>query len=252
MLLSTQRRLSRQKMLSLLEELGASSSPISSLYFPPGLSLPEIEKIVRTVFSPEEVLTDLLRMISRSPTGAVLFWGEEHKYLVLPPFLIAEKWVSSTCEVEPLRSLLQREYTVALILVRLGTYAIGVFQGERLLSSKVGTGLVHSRHRQGGSSAHRFERHREKQMESFFSRICAHAREQLEPHARQLDFLIYGGTPETLLAFRKQCRYLHEFDGRTLGLLLNVREPKQATLETAIGEAWASRVTQWHEEGVSD
>jgi hypothetical protein len=51
---------------------------------------------------------------------------------------------------------------------------------------------VHSRHRQGGSSAHRFERHREKQIESFFTRVCGHAQEHLEPYLKQLDHVIYG------------------------------------------------------------
>ena len=58
--------------------------------------------------------------------------------------------------------MLHKEFILGLIIVRLGEYGVGVFQGENLLSSKVGTGLVHSRHRQGGSSSHRFERHRDK------------------------------------------------------------------------------------------
>ena len=136
---------------------------------------------------------------------------------------------------------------MGLVLVRMGAYGIGVVQGEKLLSSKVGTGLVHARHRQGGSSSHRFERHREKQMETFFTRVCGHAREQLEPYARQLEYVIYGGTRETLLDFRKQCHFLHQFDNRTLDLLLNIREPKQSGLQEAIQEAWSSRVIQWNE-----
>jgi len=163
----------------------------------------------------------------------------------MPPFPVTEEKFSNTCEIEPLYSLMHKEFLIALVLVRLGVYGIGIFRGERLLSSKVGTGLVHARHRQGGSSAHRFERHREKQMETFFTRVCTHAREQIEPNARQLDYIIYGGTKETILDFRKQCHFLHEFDSRMLERLLNVREPKQSGLAEAIQEAWSSRVVQW-------
>ncbi len=248
MLYPVQRKLSRKRMLSLLEELEASASSVCSLYFPPRVPVPEVEKTVGSVMKLEQAPADLSRQIYSSPTGAVLFWGDRHKYLSLPPFPIREKWVTGTCDVEPLRALLGREPVLALILVRLGAYGIGVFKGEKIVSSKVGTGLVHSRHRQGGSSAHRFERHREKQMESFFTRVCAHAREQLEPYARQLDFVIYGGTRETLLSFRKQCHSLREFDSRTLDRLLNIREPKQANLEEAIGDAWSSRLIEWREE----
>lgn len=245
MLIPIKRRLSRQSTLNLLDRLESSSSPMSSLCFTPGIQKTEVEKLLREVLGTEEALPEIAREIARSSTGAGLFWGEEHRYLILAPFPVSRRVVASTCDVEPVRSILQRELKVALILVRLGAYAIGVFQGERLLSSKVGRGLVHSRHRQGGSSAHRFERHREKQMESFFSRICEHTREQLEPHARQLDFVIYGGTRDTVLLFRKQCRYLQGFDSKTLDSLLNIREPRQATLEAAIGEAWSSQVIEW-------
>ena len=196
---------------------------------------------------PEKVPEEIPGFIAKSPTGAVMFWGDQNRYLVIPPFSITENRILGTCEIEPLRSLLERKLTIALVLVRLGAYAIGVFKGQTLLSSKVGTGLVHSRHRQGGSSAHRFERHREKQMESFFTRICTHAREQLEPYVRQIDFLLYGGTRDTLLTFRKQCHFLRNFDGRTLQSLLNVREPRQSSLNLAIDEAWSSQVYEWHE-----
>ena len=115
------------------------------------------------------------------------------------------------------------------------------------MTSKVGTGLVHARHRQGGSSSHRFERHRLKQMETFFTNVCEHAREQLEPYSRQLEYLVYGGTRQTLLDFRKQCHFLRQFDTRTLDVLLNIREPKRAGIEEAVQEAWSSRVIEWKE-----
>jgi peptide subunit release factor 1 (eRF1) len=112
----------------------------------------------------------------------------------------------------------------------------------------VGTGLVHSRHRQGGSSAHRFERHREKQIESFFDRVCGHVREHLEPYVKQLDYVIYEGERHTLLSFHKQCEFLQQFDDRVLGTTLHVREPRQTTLEAAIGQAWSSDVIVWEED----
>ena len=196
----------------------------------------------------QEVLPDIADIVGHSKTGAVIFWGEQYKYLVLPPFPIKERLFSSGYDVEPLCSLLQQELTLALILIRLGAYAVGVFQGEQLVSSKVGTGLVHSRHRQGGSSAHRFERHREKQIESFFTRVCTHVQENLEPYAKQLSYIIYGGERHTLLSFRKQCEFLQQFDDRTLAKTLNVREPKQATLEAAISQVWSSEVFVWIED----
>jgi len=236
-------------MLQLLDELEDAESPATSLYIPHDLPASEVEKTLKAPLGPgvEEVISDIAEAVGRSKTGTVILWGEQGKYLVLPPFPIKEKLFASGYDVEPLRALLQQDLTVALILLRLGAYAVGVFQGEKLVSSKVGTGLVHSRHKKGGSSAHRFERHREKQIEYFFTRVCHHVQERLEPYLQRLDYVIYGGERHTLLSFRKQCHFLQQLDERTLGTLLNVREPKQAALEAAITQVWSSEVIQWEE-----
>ncbi len=238
-------KLRKVRLLHLLEELHSNSIEIASLCVPPKASKADIEGMMESILDMKTVPGDLFSLIAESPTGAILFWGPQHRYLVMPPFPISEQKLSRTCEIEPLSSLLHKEFLIGLVLVRLGEYGIGVCKGERLLSSKVGTGLVHSRHRQGGSSSHRFERHREKQEETFFTRVCTYAREQLEPYARPLDYLVYGGTRETILDFRKQCHFLHQFDGRTLGLLLNIREPNHSGMADAIQDVWSSRVIQW-------
>ncbi len=247
MLTATRYKLNKVRMLHLLEELKANSIEIASLCIPPKSSKLNIEGLMETILDLKSLPEDVSSSMVESPTGAILFWGPHHRYLVMPPFPLRQEKASNVCEIEPLHTLLHREFMVGLILVRLGAYGIGVVQGEKLLTSKVGTGLVHARHRQGGSSSHRFERHREKQMETFFTRVCGHVREQLEPYERQLEYVLYGGVRETLLDFRKQCHFLHQFDNRTLDLLLNIREPKQSGLIEAIKESWSSRVIQWDE-----
>ncbi len=237
--------LSKVRLLHLLQELKANSIEVGSLCVSPGSSKTNIEGMMETILDMKTVSADLSNSIAESRTGGILFWGPHHRYLVMPPFPMAKESVSNTCEIEPLYSLMDKEFLLGLVIVRLGEYGIGVFRGEKLLSSKVGTGLVHSRHRQGGSSSHRFERHREKQIETFFTRVCLHAREQLEPYVKQLDYILYGGTRETILDFRKRCRFLNEFDNKTLDRLLNMREPKQSGLAEGIQEAWSSRVIQW-------
>ena len=234
-------------MLHRLDELAAAPAPARSLYLPPGSSPGEVAQILSDELAPEPMALSLAE-VAKSATGVVLFWGEQHKYLVRPPFPIGQRYSASGYDVEPLRALLRRDFIIAVILVRLGAYAIGVFQGEKLVSSKVGTGNIHQRHRQGGSSARRFERHRDKQIEYFFSRICTHAQEHLAPVAKELDYVVYGGTRFTVLSLRKQCLFLQHFDQRTLGRLLNVRQPRQATLAAAIEAVWSSEITQWREE----
>jgi hypothetical protein len=234
-------------MLKLLDELDTTPGRAVSLYIAPGVPLPKVEKMLITTPGTQTVFWDVVGEIAKSTTGVVLFWGEYLKYLVMPPFPVEESPVFQGYETGPLRSLIQKDYIIALILVRLGAYAIGVFQGEKLLSSKVGTGLVHARHKKGGSSQHRFERHRDKQIEFFFGNVCSRLQEQVGPYSNRIDYVFYGGERTTIGNFKKQCNYSKNLESHTVETLLNIRKPKQAPLEEAIGIVWTSRVVQWHD-----
>jgi peptide subunit release factor 1 (eRF1) len=107
---------------------------------------------------------------------------------------------------------------------------------------------VHARHKKGGSSQARFARHREKQIEQFLDRVCSHMREHIEPHARSLDYLVYGGARTTILSLRKRCPLLNQFEDRTLRMLLDIPEPRQIVLEKAIDTIWATDVIEWCED----
>lgn len=247
MLISHRRQLNRRRTLSLLEDISVAQEPSASLYLPPGQPPEVIELLLAGTTGLEGPISELKESLASSSTGGVLFWGTSYRILILPPFPVAIQRSFAIYEIIPLRSLLQCDFLIALVIVRLGDYAIGVFAGDKLKSSKVGTGLVHSRHRKGGSSQRRFERHREKQIESFFARICGHAREQIEPYTAQLDHLIYGGERHTLLNFRHQCRFLAQFDDRAADTILNIRRPRRDDLDRAIESIWSSRVIQWSE-----
>jgi hypothetical protein len=238
-------------MLGFLNELEAATSVARSLYLPPGLPPSELEDLLKQALETQATPEALTKLAVSSATGAVIFWGPSRRYLVLPPFPITEKHFAHGYDVEPLRSLLKHDFRVALILVRLGAYAVGLCQGESLVTSKVGTGLVHGRHKKGGSSQQRFQRHREKQIEFFLDRVCVHAREQLEPQARTVDYMVYGGAWTTILSLRKHCSFLEQLDNRTLSPLLDIPEPRKAVLETAIGRAWSTSLAEWHDDEAS-
>jgi peptide subunit release factor 1 (eRF1) len=232
-----QHRLRREHMARFLDDLEAQRRANASIYLPAGA------QALHHV--PEEVIN----RISRSKTGAALFLGEGLACAVIPPFPLPRSETFSGVSTAPLRALLERDRLIALIVVRLGDYGIGIFEGERRIGGKVGTGLVHARHRQGGSSSQRFARHREKQMEYLFERVCAHVRELLEPLGARLDHIIYGGEEHTLRAFRKQCPFLDRFEDRVLPWRLDIRKPRQTALEAAISEVWSSEVIEWSDSG---
>ncbi len=247
-LTSKKRTLSRARMLDFLEKLSVTpDEELTTLHLPPHLPAAKLENLLTEIPTPPDISTGLTNITCRSITGAVIFWSKQQKYLVIPPFTIIEKNITRSLDIKPLRSMLSHEYLVGLVLVRLGSYAIGLCHGEKLVSSKVGTGLVHGRHRQGGSSAHRFERHRDKQIEYFLTRVCQHAREQLEPYVKSMDYIVYGGARTTILLLQKQCHLLGKLETPTLPPLLDIPEPRQAVLETAVNRVWSSTVYEWQE-----
>ncbi len=241
--------LNRARTFALLNYLaGSSSDTDQSLYLPPRLSPIQLENLLSNLNISPKVSSELNKFSMTSPTGAVIFHAEGQIRLLVPPFPIQETTVFSAVEIKPLRSLLERDYLIGLVLVRLGSYGIGICRGEKLLSHKVGTGLVHGRHRQGGSSAHRFERHRDKQIESFLIRVCGHIREQFEPHEKLMDYLVYGGARTTILIAQKYCPWLEKLDKPTLPPLLDIPEPRLSVLKDAITRVWSSTVYEWSED----
>ncbi len=236
------------KTLDFLETLASSDEDFQTLYLPPNLPTKELENALSDLHSSVDVTDEFIDLAGRSATGAVFFIGAQNKYIVVPPFPVAEKSASQSLNTALLQSLLNRKYQIGIVLVRLGSYAVGLCRGDKLVSSKVGTGLVHGRHRQGGSSAHRFERHRDKQIESFLIRVCGHVREQLEPYVKSMDYIIYGGARTTILTLQKYCPLLMKLEKPTLPPLLNIPEPRRAVLKSAISRIWSSTIYSWTED----
>jgi hypothetical protein len=233
--------LSRAKTLALLDYLvGSSSNTDQSLYLPPRFSPIQLENLLNNINESPKVTKELNSITTASPTGAAIYRAEGQIRLVIPPIPIKETTIFPSVEIAPLRALLERDYLIGLVLVRLGSYAIGVCRGDKLVSSKVGTGLIHGRHRQGGSSAHRFERHRDKQIESFLIRVCGHIREQLEPYVKAMDYIVYGGARTTILMAQKYCPWLEKLDKPTLPPLLDIPEPRLPILKTSVSRIWSS------------
>lgn len=245
MLTSRRFRLGRSKMLDFLEELSSAEGGAVSLHLPSGTPSGQIGACLDEAAAICPMPDGIDEIITGSETGAVAFWGAAKKCIVLPPFPITVESTADGYAVGPLCSLLSRDYMIALILVRLGSFSVGVARGTGLLSSKTGTGVVHARHKKGGSSQARFARHREKQIETFLDRVCGHAREQIEPHARSLDYVVYGGARSTILSLRKSCPFLNQFDDRIVRMILDIPDPRRAVLEKALSDVWSTTVVEW-------
>lgn len=242
----TEKHMSPEAVRRMLARLGLNSSASHCWYFPPveGAVAPDLPE---GLLLPEIIRAQMLK----SSTGSVFFssghnTGSEYN-LIIPPFPVQKRLSASYLETSPLLDILEREFVIGIVLIRLGSFAIGVSKGQKLVASKVGTGLVHGRHRQGGSSANRFARHREKQIETFFTRACGYLRQYLEPYAGEIDYMLYGGARTTILDFKKQCPFIGMFTQTELPSQLDIPEPRQAVLLKSLEKAWSSRVFTWFE-----
>jgi hypothetical protein len=123
-----------------------------------------------------------------------------------------------------------RERRVGVLLVRLGGHAAGVFEGDRLVVSKVGSRLVHGRSAAGGWSQHRFARRREKQVSEASQAAADVAVRILAPLVETLDAVVLGGDRRAVDALRGDRRLGAVFALET-GPFLDVPDPRLAVLQ---------------------
>jgi hypothetical protein len=122
-----------------------------------------------------------------------------------------------------------RDRRVGVLLVRLGGYACGVFEGDRLVASKVGARLVHGRNAAGGQSQQRFARRRDKQAREALQEAAGAAARVLAPEAGALEAVVCGGDRRAVDALRADPRLEAVFALET-GPFLAVPDPRLAVL----------------------
>ncbi|HXA61815.1 MAG TPA: acVLRF1 family peptidyl-tRNA hydrolase [Streptosporangiaceae bacterium] len=122
-----------------------------------------------------------------------------------------------------------RDRRVGVLLARLGGYAAGVFEGDRLVASKVGSRLVHGRSAAGGWSQHRFARRREKQAREALQDAADVAVRILTPQLAELDAVVLGGDRAAIEVLREDPRLAKVF-GLAVEPFLTVPDPRLAVL----------------------
>jgi hypothetical protein len=147
-----------------------------------------------------------------------------------PPGAAAPGWAKRG---EQIAAHARAERTVAVLLVRLGGYAAGVFTGPapQLAASKVGTRLVHGRSAAGGTSQHRFARRREKQATEALGAAARTAAAVFGPYAGRIDALVLGGDRRAMAVLRADSR-LEPYLSLAVERFLTVPDPRLAVLRS--------------------
>jgi hypothetical protein len=176
--------------------------------------------------------------------GAAELVSDTEAVVVRPTFGLAHEGVYETVYVAPLLEAIAADHVVAVFLVRLGGYAVGVFDGERLVASKVGSRFVKNRHKKGGSSANRFRRRREEQAKALVEEAAEVAATVLTPWRERAEFIALGGDQravEAALATRPDLAWLRQ---RAIPRFLDVPEPRHRTLEALPYDLYAVQVQE--------
>jgi len=150
---------------------------------------------------------------------------------VRPPFGLTYEGEYELVRLKPLFEALAAEHVVAALLVRLGGYAVGVFDGERLVASKVGSRFVKGRHKKGGSSSGRFRRRRDVQARALIDEAAEVAARLLEPWRDRAEFAALGGdrtAVDRVLGASTGLGWLAE---RALPRFFPVPDPRHAVLQ---------------------
>jgi hypothetical protein len=158
------------------------------------------------------------------------------------PFGLAHEGNYETVELGPLFEGLAEDHVAAALLVRLGGFAVGVFEGERLVVSKVGSRFVKGRHKKGGSSSNRFRRRREEQARALIEAAAATALQVLEPHKARIEFVALGGDRRAVdetLAAEPRLAWLSE---RALPRFFTTRDPRRRELDRLPYELYSAEL----------
>jgi hypothetical protein len=175
--------------------------------------------------------------------GQATFEREGETLTVRPAFGMSHELTYDKVRCGPCIEALERDVTVGVMLVRLGGYAMGVFVGDRLESSKVGTRLVHGRHRAGGSSSNRFRRRREEQAAVLHESAAATAARILLPWVDRLDAVVLGGDREAVRATLAERTDLAPVAALAQARFLAVPDPRLRVLQALPYELYAAEVT---------
>ncbi|MEV0970531.1 acVLRF1 family peptidyl-tRNA hydrolase [Microtetraspora glauca] len=152
-----------------------------------------------------------------------------------------DRFLGVSDAVAALAAHARRDRLVGVLLVRLGGYAAGVFDGERLVASKVGSRQVHGRSAAGGWSQQRFARRREKQSGEALGAAAEVAARVLLPYAGDLEAVLLGGDRRAIDGVRGD-RRLAPLLALEREPFLTVPDPRLAVLRETPGLFRAVRV----------
>jgi hypothetical protein len=209
-----------------------------------------VARVTETRYIGRANLAKRLTALEGTPARAVYRGGsvrielDEAALTVTPPFGLEHEGEYDVVRAGPLLDALEVEPRVAVVLVRMGGYAIGVFAGERLVASKVGTRFVKGRHKKGGSSSNRFRRRRGEQERELVDAAAAEAARVLGPWRDRVEHAALGGDRTAVTRVLESRADLAWVQPLALERFFDVPEPRLRVLEALPYQLYAAKVVE--------
>ena len=234
----------KARLLRLLDETGEEGWCERTLYLKPSSlrARSRQDTVLPSARPDDDLLGVVIQSVGESDTGMALFIGEGRALAICPPFPLVDDITRSGFVSSPLIRLLENDYLVGVILLRLGRYAVAVLQGQKLVGTKTAGRYMKNRHRAGGQSQRRFERSRERLIRELYDKTCESTKTVFAPYEKNMDYILLGGENSTLSGFTDRCRIMQDLSDKTLTRRLTIDRPDQRTLNNIAFEAWKSRV----------
>lgn len=173
--------------------------------------------------------------------GVQLSAADGQRAVLTPPF---PDVLDAADPLQALRDALRQRRTTAVLLIRRGGYAIGMYDGARLSASKVGASYVQGTTKAGGWSQQRYARRRDNQTRTIVQKAVEDAVRVLDAApggARALDGALVGGDRALIRAALEDPR-LRAFGERVHDPFLAVGDPRLATLKDLADQVGAVRI----------
>ncbi|NQW20051.1 MAG: hypothetical protein HQ477_04910 [Chloroflexi bacterium] len=200
-------------------------------------------------YSLGEEWSSLSRSAQDSENGIILIsalippLGFRPRLALLPPFPITE--LSKSNSFDDMREFVSRRHTIAMILLRLGHWAIAIAEDGKLVVTKTGSRFVKNQHRKGGQSSNRFRRGREEWIRELFDQAGEAASTRFREYEGHLEYLVLGGDRVVLGRFLKRVELPDGLGVRVLPNRIDVGQPGRKALDHAVHDAWSYRAFEF-------
>ena len=144
--------------------------------------------------------------------------------------------------LEDIRNALKKDLILSVLFFELGSWVTGIIKYKKVLFSKRGSRYVKGKHKAGGQSQRRFERNREKWIESLQNKVYEDIKNYLLPEKNKIDYFICLGDIHSLNNFINSTNLKKLFGEKIILKKSNLKNYTSKTILKAASNLWSSRI----------